>query len=118
LYILIAVALIAALSVLVSRGGQVNSGLITDQQAKIAAQEIIAYGNTVAGAVQKLRLRGVHETGISFENDYTSANYTNGNCGNDSCKIFASGGNIVYTPPSSLYLDSSFESGTHYGEWV
>jgi len=57
-YILIAVALFAALSYAVSRNNTGSTDIFTEEQAKLAAQEIIEYGNTVANAVQKLRLRG------------------------------------------------------------
>ena len=88
LYILIAVALIAALSYVVSRGQRGNTSTLTDQQARLAAQEIIDYGNDLANAVQKLRLRGCTDTQVSFENNIVTE-YTNPNAPADkSCHVF------------------------------
>ena len=71
-YILIAVALIAALSYAVSQTNRGNVSAVTGEQAKLAAQEIIEYGNIVAAAVQKLRLRGCSDTQIGFSNSIWS----------------------------------------------
>ncbi len=93
-YILLAIALFAALSYAVSdnKGGSTN--IFTDEQARLAAQEIIDYGNNVANAVQKLRLRGCSETEISFQNNVVSG-YNNGT--NTTCQVFhEDGGNINF----------------------
>ncbi|MEM9470041.1 MAG: hypothetical protein AAF988_07740 [Pseudomonadota bacterium] len=68
-YILLAVVLIAGLTYAVSSGNRGNTSFISDEQAKVAAQEIIDYGNTVANAVQKLLLRGCDVTELSFGNN-------------------------------------------------
>lgn len=87
-YILLAIALFAALSAVVSRGNRGTTSTLTDQQAKLAAQEIIEYGQAVSNAVQKLRLRGCTDTQISFENGVVSG-YINPNAPNDnSCHVF------------------------------
>ena len=91
-YILVAIALFASLSYFVSKDNRGSSDIFTEEQAKLAAQEIIEYGNTVAAAVQKLRLRGCSDTEISFENNITSG-YVNGT--DTSCQVFhQDGGNI------------------------
>jgi hypothetical protein len=98
IYILMAIVLLAALTYAVSHGNRGGTSTLTDQQAKLAAQEIIDYGNTVATAVQKLRLRGCSDTEISFENDASSiADYTNPNAPTDkSCHVFdINGGNVT-----------------------
>jgi len=110
-YILLAVALFAALSYAVSRNNTGSTNIFDEEQAKLAAQEIIEYGNTVANAVQKLRLRGCSDTEISFENDLSSIDYSNtGSPTDESCHIFKSnGGNIAYMSPpeiSQTYEDS------------
>ncbi len=68
IYILMAIALLGALSYAVSRGNRTNTSALTAEQAKLAAQEIIEYGNTVATAVQKLRLRGCNDVELDFAN--------------------------------------------------
>ena len=105
IYILMAVALFAALTYAVSRGNRGGTSTLTDQQAKLAAQEIIDYGNTVANAVQKLRLRGCTDTEISFENN-TYAGYINAGAPTDkSCHVFdVNGGNIQYAKSPEPYF--------------
>ena len=120
-YILIAVALFAALSYAVSRNNTGSTDIFTEEQAKLAAQEIIEYGNTVANAVQKLRLRGVAETDLGFDNDtYFRVNGVllnpigqNSNCTSDDCQVFkADGGNINPVLFDNLGVDDSGFSST------
>lgn len=97
-YILIAIALFAALSYAVSRNNSGSTNIFTDEQAKLAAQEIIEYGNTVANAVQKLRLRGCSDTEISFQNNIVGG-YINTppSPADNSCHVFeTNGGNINF----------------------
>lgn len=119
IYILVAIALFAGLSYAVSRGSRGGSTALTDEQAKLAAQEIINYGNTVANAVQKLRLRGCSDTEISFENSQSVDNYTNANAPSDnSCHVFdLAGGNITYTLIPDIALDESLSAGISYGQY-
>lgn len=94
IYILMAIALFAALTYAISNNKGGNTNIFTEEQAKIAAQELIEYGNTMAKTVQKLRLRGCQETQISFENNNVSG-YTNGT--NPTCQVFnQQGGNINF----------------------
>lgn len=116
-YILIAVALFAALSYAVSRNNDGSTNVFTEEQAKIAAQEIIEYGNTVATAVQKLRLRGCSDTEISFENDIVSG-YTNASSPSDkSCHVFdVNGGNINWQAIPEERLESDHSAYNAYGQ--
>lgn len=118
-YILIAVALLGALSFAVSKGQRGSASTLTIQQAKLAANEIIDYGNAVAKAVQKLKLRGCTDTQISFENPISAANYTNPSAPTDKhCDVFnlAGGGlnfttldkNVAGENAGSPYVDFSF----------
>ncbi len=68
-YILLAVALFAGLTYAVSGSNRQNTSGVTDQRARLAAQEIIDYTNDVAAAVQKLKLRGCSDTEFDFAND-------------------------------------------------
>ncbi len=105
LYILIAIALIALLSAAMSRGSRTNVTVLTTEQARIAAQEIIDYGSAIATAMQKLRLRGCTDTQISFGNSVFKqhsgslihADGHNANAPSDGrCDIFKpSGGNVT-----------------------
>ncbi len=94
-YIFLAIALFAALSYAVSQGNRGNTSLLTDQQARLAAQEIIEYGNIVSGAVQKLKLRGCRDTQISFENNIETG-YANATAPTDnSCHVFNNAGGAI-----------------------
>ena len=115
-YILIAVALLAALSYSVTQSGRGGVGNISKDKAALHASEIIAYGNTLAQAVSQIRLRGYKDTEISLENSIISG-YTNANCTDDECKIFhVSGGGVHYMEPKTDWLDSSFSAKSNYGD--
>jgi len=66
--ILIAVFLFGALAAVFMRGARTGQGQLTDNQARIAAQELIDYGQKVEKAIDKLRVKGCSETGLSFAN--------------------------------------------------
>lgn len=117
LYILIAIGLIAALTAVMSRGERANESTLTDQQAKVAAQEIIDYSNTLANAVQKLRLRGCTDTQISFESAALAEDYSNPNPGSDNCKVFsASGGSMNVIAMKPEWLDTNWSANGAFGK--
>ncbi len=98
-YILIAVALLAALSFTVAQSGRGNVGKLTTEKAAIYATEIIEYGNIIAMAASQIRLRGYKDTEISFENSSVTG-YTNANCTEDECEIFhVNGGAVGFSSP-------------------
>ncbi|MFA5592903.1 MAG: hypothetical protein WC989_06290 [Micavibrio sp.] len=69
-WILIAVALFAALSYAMMRdsGSGMAARTMSAAQARLAATEIVAYGSEMRRAVQKLRIRGCGETELDFGN--------------------------------------------------
>jgi len=117
-YIFIAIALIAALSFAVSDGSNTTSGQITDEKAKLAASEIIAYGDVLANAVGQLRLRGCTETQISFENNI-EAGYENPSApADETCNVFSiNGGGVNFETLAQDILDTSESANTFYGHW-
>jgi hypothetical protein len=119
IYILIAVALLGALSFAVSQGGRNSGKSITEEKARLYAGEMLEYGNTVGNAVAQLRLRGCTETQISFE--FSGAGHVNNNAPDDnSCHVFhPSGGGVTFksvTPEamanggSQNYIYSAFDN--------
>lgn len=105
--ILIAVALMAALSFAVSQGGRGNVEAISAERARLAATDMLSYADTVGKAVGQLRLRGYSAEQISFENNVV-AGYTNANCSDDLCKVFApDGGALTWTAPPADANDGS-----------
>lgn len=114
-YIMIAVALLAALSYAVSQNFRGGAGNIDKETAGLYASEIIEYGNVLSQSVSQIRLRGYKDTEISFENNIVGG-YANANCMEDECKIFhISGGGISYKSSSSDWLDSANSSSYGYG---
>lgn len=85
--ILIAIALFAALSYALSRGGDSTKGL-SNEKTRLLASDVIDIGNNLADATIKLRLHNIKDTDISFENSVVSG-YTNAACTSDTCKVFA-----------------------------
>ena len=116
-YILIAVALLAALSFAVSQSGRSSMNNVGQERARLMASEIIEYADTMTNAVSQVKLRGYADSEISFENP-TVAGYTNANCTDSICNIFSpSGGGMIYSSPNSLAVSATGEewqfSGAH-----
>lgn len=108
--ILLAIAMFAMLSYAVSKGSRSSASALTEEKSRLMAQEIISYSESVAKAVQTLRLRGVGETQISFEGTLGSLNYQNPNCTTTDCRVFAPSGGAV-TP---LAPPANSNNGTPY----
>lgn len=69
LWILIAVVLLAGLTTAMNQGSRTSTGVVSDQQARLMATEIIQYGGTVRQAVNNLLLRGCSQDDLNFAND-------------------------------------------------
>lgn len=69
IYILLAISLFAAISYYTSQGSRATISQLSDDQARIAANEIVEFSDKIAAAVQKLILRGCAETELSFANN-------------------------------------------------
>jgi hypothetical protein len=105
-YILIAVALLAALIFAVGQSGRGSIQQVNDEKAKLLASEIIEYANNVSTAFAQLRLRGCKLEEMSFEND-TIGGYANASAPTDrTCNIFdPAGGGITFIGPPVQALD-------------
>lgn len=103
-YILIAIVLLAGLTFAIQQGSRSSTSALTADQARIAADSIIDYANTVAGAVSKLKLRNCTETQLSFQNASTGATYTNASApSNKSCHVFdMAGAKLNWVEPSGF----------------
>ena len=107
-YILIAIALIAALSYAVSSSSRSGGdSALSEERARILATEILEYSNAIATATSLLKLRGCSDLEISFENQ-TLTGYANSNSPNNNiCDIFhINGGGITYQKPNSAASNS------------
>ena len=116
-WVLIAVALFAALSYTVAGMMRVGSPeMITGQKAQLYADSILDYARALRQAVQGLRIDGCSDTDVSFTNT-TVSGYAHTPAVIDGCKVFAKdGGGMVYIPPDVKWLDSAESSRDLYGE--
>lgn len=74
--ILIGIVIFALLTYAVFRGASTSGKTLEGDQARMAAQEIIAFGDTMAKTVQILKLRGCSDTQLDFTN--TGWKFVNG----------------------------------------
>lgn len=110
-FILIAVVLLGALTILLSRSGSSVSQTGDVEQARLLAGHVMRYAKGLESAIQQMKMRGVSESDLSFKNDDTAADYTNTGCTVDDCRIFVSGGGgQSYIKPPAGANDSS--------EWI
>jgi hypothetical protein len=101
-YILIAIALIAALTIAIASSLRGNAGISTERTSIVAA-DIIASGNRVAEAVSRMRLREVEKGKICFgsTSDATYGSPTHPDCTDAQGRVFDYGGGGLSweTPP-------------------
>lgn len=99
--ILIAVFLFGALAAVFMRGAKTGQGNLTTQQAKLAAQEILDFYNSLERAANKLRSKGCSENDISFANPndagaFITYNHPSTAPSDNSCHIFdPAGANLL-----------------------
>jgi len=122
--ILVAIALFAGLSWAVSQGSRSSASALTQDQARLAAQEIIAYGDAIANAVQTLKLRGCADTQLNFANtswievDGTTHIHPTGHnpTAASGCGVFVVGeGNVQIKNFPFNYYDSAASGTTNIG---
>lgn len=105
-YILIAVVLLAALTLAVALSGRGNVNNISDEKAKILATEMIEYAGVVSNATTQLRLRGVKDTDLCFDDpQWGGAPYNNPSCSDDMTKIFGTSGGITWVKAPAEAMD-------------
>lgn len=98
--ILIAVALFAALSYAMSQSNNATASL-SSEKIRLLASDVIDMGNKRADAVSRLRLKGVKNTQLSFENPIVD-HYDHAGCVTDKCRVFAyDGGGLDWETPAS-----------------
>lgn len=105
-FILLAVGLFGALAFSFTKSGQQGQGNMNEQQAKIAAQEMLQGAAVLQRAFERLRQRGCSESQIDFGNSVwqhnngspTTVNNTTAP-GDGSCGMFTSNGGQA-TPPT------------------
>lgn len=113
--ILLSVFLLAALSYAVYNSSRQSMSGFGKEQAKLAAEEIFSYTDTVRQAVQNLKLRGCADTEINLVSPQTAGDQNNTLAPDDeSCNVFsANGGKVVYRPLEAAWL----APGSTYNQW-
>jgi len=108
-FVLIGIALFAALAFTFMRGAKTGQGNMTVGQASIAAVEILDYTATVGRAVNKLRQRGCSESEINFGAAIDAWTFWNPDSpASEVCNVFApytKGGNITAMLPKANWYD-------------
>lgn len=121
IFILLAIALLAALTFAVGRMSSKTSGNLSKEQARISAEQIMRTAQTYEGAIQKIiNVNRCSENEINLDNTLTSVSYDNTDAPTDGrCDIFnVAGAGLKYTAPEEKFLDSSNSAKNQYGEWV
>ncbi len=115
-FILVAVALMAALTVTISRSTDTAEQSGNVESFRVKASDIMRHSSSIQRAVNDMRMRGLSENELSFENSFTSADYTNGTCAD--CLVFGSaGGGMSYRTPGTGWLDAGHSADPRYREW-
>lgn len=118
-FILIAVVLLGALTMILSRGGTSVNQSGDVEQLRIKSGQILRYTKSIEAAIQQMiQIRGISENNISFENATTATDYTNTNCTSNDCKIFnVEGGGMAYKNFSGINDGSDwiFNSSNNVG---
>lgn len=119
-WILVMIALLAALSFAATRGSRTGLSNLDREQSELAANEIIGFAQTVREATRSMKIRGCADTRISFLNTATGLTYNNTTAPNDSsCHVFhGAGAGLTYGRPETSWLDSRGQGRAHYGQWM
>lgn len=114
-FILLAVILLAALTISISRSSDTVEQSGDRERARIVASDMMRYAKGLEQAISKMRMNGMSENQISFENSFLSG-YENNFCTDTSCRVFhKEGGGQNYRVPPSDWLDAAYSAEDHYG---
>ena len=89
IFILIAVALLAALTMVLSRSGSSVDQSGNVEQNRISGSDLMRYGKSIETAIQQMKLSGISENELSFAH---GSEYPNSNCTRSDCLLFDVGG--------------------------
>ncbi len=114
-FILLAVVLLAALTVTISRSSDTVEQSGDRERARIVASDMMRYAKGLEQSISQMRHRGIGENEISFENSFLSG-YENARCGDTSCLLFdKEGGGQAYREPPTAWLDNAHSAKDHFG---
>lgn len=99
IFVLLGVALFAALAFTVSRSMRSDTTTaLSGRQIELTAADIMTYSQSVERAVDRVRQKGCSENDISFENAI-DGDYAPASPAADKCKVFGKGGGISWQEP-------------------
>lgn len=97
--ILIGIVMFAALMFTFSRGVRQGTESMSGREAELAASDIVAYGQQIQRAVERILSRSISEEDLSFANAVDTS-YTNPDCGDNRCLVFhPEGGAATWKQP-------------------
>jgi hypothetical protein len=122
IWILIAVGLFAALGYAFTSTSRQSTAVLTNTEANAYANQIMAHGQELKAAVQRVSLRGCDDNEISFENNVTPGYANPYSPTNGKCHIYNSAGgglswwinNNIRVPESTVTSTGNYL--THYQE--
>lgn len=97
-FILIAIVLLGGLTIMLSRSGSSTQQTGNVEQNRIKASQLMRYAKGIENAIEQMKLQGISENEISFENPTSTADYTNPICDDatdphfPACRVFGTGG--------------------------
>jgi hypothetical protein len=117
-YILIAIALLAALSFAVTQGNRASVNNMQRDRARLMATEVIEHSDAIAKGVQTLRLRGLPLETLSFESNESYSAPNANSCGT-ACELYhPDGGGLINSPISTDWLSKEKSSQPTTGQVI
>jgi hypothetical protein len=124
-YIILGVALFAALAFTISRGmrSQTTDNL-TKRQMEIAASELMDQAQIISRALDKVRQNQISESDICFAHaDISAVNNASysavAGCSENKGMLYdPAGGNLAFSPVPADWLDEALATEQGYGEWM
>lgn len=113
--ILIAIALMGALTFTLSKTENASSTMGT-QQASLAANQIISYASQVENAVDQMMASGTTDTNISFEGG-PAGSYANPAAAARNKVFDPAGGGMKYAKPDTAWLMTDTTTTSLKGDW-
>ncbi len=108
-YILIAIALLAALSYAVSEGSRTSISALTQDRSRLLASQVIEYGDILSKAVSQMRLRGTTINTLRFAHVNLNATYGTFGTDPDNEVFHPNGGAVNYLPlPTDITISTDW----------
>jgi len=119
IWILIMVALFAAVSFAMFQGSRTTASTIGGEKSKILASEILSYGQQMKDAISVLKAEGCRDEQLSFDQTIDTL-YNNPSAPSDkTCHVFdAAGAGVRFDPPSIEWLDRTQTTQPGFGRLI